>query len=94
MFKDFLALALAKVQIGEWKSAEQSLNVATRNNWPYMNYYDLVILHKLLEHIRQNARLELIDDAYVDRLAAQVAAPGDSASSTLPDIRSFCSSRI
>ena len=55
-----------------------------------MNYNDLVILHGLLEHIRQNATLELIDDAYVDRLSVQVAAPGDSSSFSIPDIRSFC----
>ena len=91
MFKDFLAGALAKVHLGEWKTAEQLLNRATRINWIYMNYYDLVILHGLLEHIRQNASLELFDDAYVDRLAVQVAAPGDSDSSSIPDIRSFCS---
>jgi len=90
MFKDFLAIALAKIHLGEWKAAEQWLNHATRINWTYMNYYDLVILHGLLEHIRQNATLELIDDAYVERLAVQVVAPGDSASSSIPDIRSFC----
>jgi hypothetical protein len=90
MFKDFLASALAKVNLGEWKTAEQILDRATRIDWTYMNYDDLVILHGLLEYIRQNATLELIDDAYVDRLAEQVAAPDDSASSSIPDIRSFC----
>ena len=90
MFKDFLAIALSKVHLGEWKTAEQWLNRATQIEWTYMNYNDLVILHGLLEHIRQNATLELIDDAYVDRLSVQVAAPGDSSSFSIPDIRSFC----
>ena len=89
-FRDFLASALAKIHLEEWQTAEKILHQATRNEWPRVAFNDLVILHALLEQIRQNSTLELIDDAYVDRLAEQVGASGDSFSSFGPDIRSFC----
>ena len=88
-FSDYLGAALAKIHLGEWSAAEDLLDTVTRT-LSTNRMTDIVILHGLLAHIRQNVPLELIDDAYVDQLAEQVPAPGDSLSSLAPDIRLFC----
>lgn len=89
-FSDFLAAALAKIHLDEWRTAEKILHQSAQNKWPDVDFNKLVILHGLLEQIRQKSTLELIDNAYVDRLAELVGANGDSASSFVPDARSFC----
>jgi hypothetical protein len=88
-FGDYLGGALAKARLGEWKAAEQTLDLGTRVSWSEKTS-EIEILHGLLVHIRQNFTLEIIDDAYVDRLAKDVGASSDSASSSVPDIHSFC----
>jgi hypothetical protein len=88
-FGDYLGGALAKARLGEWKAAEQTLDLGTRLSWSEKTS-EVEILYGLLEHIRQNFKLEIIDDAYVDRLAEEVGATSDSNSSFVPDPRSFC----
>lgn len=88
-FSDYLGGALAKARLGEWKAAEQTLDLGTRLSWSEKTF-EIKILHGLLEHIRQNFRLELIDDAYVERLAEKIGAISDSNLSFVPDARSFC----
>ena len=88
-FGDYLGGALAKARLGEWKTAEQTLDLGTRLSWSE-NVSEIEILHGLLEHIRQNFTLEIIDDAYVDRLATEVGASSNSNSYFAPDVRSFC----
>jgi len=88
-FGDYLAGALAKIHLGKWKTAEQTLDLGTRL-LSSEKISEIKILHGLLEHIRQNFRLEIIDDAYVDRLAEESGASVDSNSFVIPDARSFC----
>jgi len=88
-FGDYLGGALAKARLGEWKAAEQTLDLGTRLSWSEKTS-EVEILHGLLEHIRQNFKLEIIDDAYVGRLAEEVGASNDSYSPFIPDARSFC----
>ena len=88
-FGDYLGGALAKARLGEWKAAEQTLDLGTRLSLSE-NISEIEILHGLLEHIRQNFTLEIIDDAYIDRLAKEVGANSNSISSLAPDARSFC----
>ena len=88
-FGDYLGGALAKARLGKWKAVEQTLDLGTRLSWSEKTF-EVEILHGLLEHIRQNFTLEIIDDAYVDRLAEDIGASSDSNSSFVPDVRSFC----
>jgi hypothetical protein len=88
-FSDYLGGALAKAKLGEWKAAEQTLDLGTRLSWSEKTT-EIKILLGLLEHIRRNFPLEIIDDAYVDRLAAEIGASSDFNSSFVPDTRSFC----
>jgi len=88
-FSDYLGSALAKVRLGEWKTAEQLLDTATR-----LSYSDrmseIAILHSLLVQIRQNVALELFDEAYLNRVAEDIGASGDSSSTPVPYFRAFC----
>ncbi|GAG64283.1 unnamed protein product, partial [marine sediment metagenome] len=88
-FGDYLGGALAKARLGEWKTAEQTLDLGTRFSWSEKTS-EVEILHGLLEYIRQNFTLEIIDGAYVDRLAGEVGTSNDPNSSAVPDPRSFC----
>jgi hypothetical protein len=88
-FGDYLGGTLAKARLGEWKTAEQTLDLGTRLSWSEKTS-EIEILHGLLEHIRHNFTLEIIDHAYVDRLAGEVGVSGDSSSSYIPDAHSFC----
>ena len=88
-FSDYLASALAKVRLGEWKTAEQLLDNATRRSYSD-NLSEIAILHSLLVQIRQKSALELFDEAYVVRLAEKIGASSNSNSSFIPDVRSFC----
>lgn len=88
-FSDYLGGALAKVRLGEWKTAEQMLDLATRTSWT-IKIPEIVTLHGLLAHIRRHVPLKLIDDAYVDQLVEQAGIPPGSISFIVPDIRSFC----
>ena len=88
-FSDYLGGALAKAKLGEWQASEQTLDLGTRLSWSEKTS-EIKILHGLLKQIRQNFKLEIIDDAYVDRLAEEVGASGDSTSIFVPDIRLFC----
>jgi len=89
VFSDFLGSALVKVRQGKWKKAEQLLDSATRHKASY-NLSEISILHGLLVQIRQNLGLELFDEAYVNRLAEDIGASGDSNSTLVPDLRAFC----
>jgi hypothetical protein len=88
-FSDYLGGALAKVRLGEWKTAEQLLDTATRLSFSE-KLSEIAILHNLLVQIRQNIGLELFDEAYVSSLAKDIGASDDSNSSVIPDARSFC----
>jgi len=88
-FSDYLGGALAKANLGEWKASEQTLDLGTRLSWSE-NTSEIEILHALLVHIRQNFTLELIDDAYVERLAEKIGASSNSNLSFVPDAHSFC----
>ena len=88
-FGDYLGGALAKARLGEWKKAEQTLDLGTRLSWSEKTS-EIKILHGLLEHIRHNFPLEIIDDAYVDQLGEEVSAGSDSISTIISNARSFC----
>ena len=88
-FSDYLGGALAKANLGEWKISEQTLDLGTRLTWSEKTF-EIKILHGLLEYIRQNFTLEIIDDAYVDRMAKEVGDRSGSISFFIPDARSFC----
>jgi hypothetical protein len=88
-FGDYLGGALAKARLGEWKTAEQTLDLGTRLSWSEKTS-EIKILHGLLEHIRHNFPLQIIDDAYVDRLGEEVSAGSDSISTIISNARSFC----
>jgi hypothetical protein len=87
-FSDYLGGSLANINLGEWKTAEQTLDLGTRLSWSEKTT-EIKILHGLLEHIRRNSTLKIIDNAYVKRLAANIGVSRD-ASSVVPDARSFC----
>lgn len=88
-FSDYLGGAMATASLGEWKAAEETLDMATRFTWSE-NPSEISVLYGLLIQIRQNAALELFDDAYVNKLAGKAGAESETTTSSIPDPRSFC----
>ena len=88
-FSDYLGGALAKARLGDWKTAERLLNMATQIS-ASDKFHEISILHGLLTQIRPNSALELFDDAYVNRLASDIGVDGDSTAFSLSDIHLFC----
>lgn len=88
-FSDYLGSALAKVRLGEWKTAERVLDTATRLSYSE-RLSEIAILHSLLVQIRQNVSLKLFDEAYINRLAENIGASRDSSTTLVPDFRAFC----
>ena len=88
-FGDFLAAALAKARLGEWKNAEQMLNTATRLTASFKPY-EIKVLHDLLVQIRRNSGLELFDDAYVERIGGEASSEDAVLLPPLPEVSVFC----
>jgi len=88
-FSDHLGSALAKVRLGEWKTAERVLDTATRLSYSE-RLSEIAILHSLLVQIRHNVSLKLFDEAYINRLAEYIGASSDSSATLVPDFRAFC----
>jgi hypothetical protein len=87
-FADYLAVALANIELGNWSQGEAILDNATRSNWASPRKYELQILYRLLLEIRRNGGFELFDEDYVEGLGRQFE---DSvAASPVPNVRSFC----
>lgn len=89
-FSDYLGSALAQARLGEWKSAENILDKATRKTVSYKPS-EIKILHDLLVQIRQNFMLELFDDAYIDSIGGESSLEGDAVLPKLPVVGAFCS---
>jgi hypothetical protein len=85
---DYLAVATAYIELGNWSQAEGVLDSATRSNWPSPRKYELEILYRLLLEIQSNAEFELFDNEYVDGLGRQFDRA--AARKGLPDVDSFC----
>jgi len=85
---DYLAVAVANIELGNWRNAEAILDNATRSNWASPRKYELEILYRLLLEIQRNGGFELFDEDYVEGLGRQFE---DSvAASPLPSVSSFC----
>ncbi len=87
---DFLAAALAKTKMSDWRTAEQILDTATKTTWPRLIYSNLFALQTLLSHIRDNSGLTIMDEDYLDRLSAQLGTRSNQKSSMDLDIKLFC----
>ncbi len=90
VFKDYLATALANIQLKKLAKAEHVLSRGTEISWPSMKFTDLEILYRLLDQIQQSGLLSLIDQGYLDRLGVQVgmAMGSTPVSATEPSL--FC----
>ena len=88
-FSDYLGGAMAASRLGEWKTAEEMLDMGTRVSWSE-KISEISILHGLLIQIRQNAGLKLFKDTYVNRLAEKIGADIASSTTQIPDARKFC----
>ena len=88
-FGDYLGGALAAARMGEWKTAEEMLDMGTRVSWSEKTF-EISILYGLLTQIRQHSELGLFDEAYVNRLAEKIGIDGASSSVRSPEAQEFC----
>lgn len=88
-FSDYLAGALALARQGDVRDAEKLLDVATRVSWSE-NQTEIRILHGLLMWIRDNSGLELFEDEYIDKLAADIGSGSSGKPPSLPNPGLFC----
>lgn len=88
-FSDYLAGAVAQVRLGDGRRAEQLLDVSTRVSWSERPI-EIRLLHDLLLWIRENSQLDLFDDEYIDKLAADIDPGISTKEPGIPDPRLFC----
>jgi hypothetical protein len=92
-FQDYLASAVALVQLGQWTQAERLLDKASRHAWPNMKLADLGIFYNLLKYMREHGSLVLFDDAYLNQLENQVGTAAKRIPLSVPAVSSFCQNK-
>ena len=88
-FGDHLGAAVAQARLEQWKRAEQILDNVTRKQ-ATVKPSEIKILHDLLLQIRQNSKLELFDNEYIERIAKDLNPENQSDIASMPDVSDFC----
>ena len=88
--REFLAAAMANVQLEQWRHAEEILDWLRAVQWPHVTRNDLVLRYRILETISRNHPLERVPASYLDELREQVTSMGVSASDLDLDYSLLC----
>lgn len=88
--KDHLATVLAYQLNGDYQLAEKILNLVSRQNWPEIEFNDLVIMQALLVEIQQENPLKYMDQSFVDSIFDQVGRFALSGKQEIVTVSSFC----
>lgn len=88
--KDYLALALAQLRIGDATAAEDTLAKALSITWGQLEFVDLVIMHALLTEIKGQQAWTQLNDSYVEQLAKEIEGFQIDIRSSRPIADIFC----
>jgi hypothetical protein len=88
--REFLAAAIANIELDQWRTAERIVDSLTKITWPYITKSDTVLMYRVLETIRTNDTLTAVPENYVDDLREQVEKMGQSTADLELDYSLLC----
>jgi hypothetical protein len=74
--REFLAAAMAYVELGNHAKAEEVIDEMTIVLWPHVTTQDTVLLYRILQKVREESSLALIPESFIQDLEEKIKLDG------------------